>query len=507
MKILHKTLILYLVLAVFPVFVAGFIATSKIKASLEDVVTANLTAVASSRAKAVTALADHHKQQVAIIAQQSALVKNLQAFLQDGLEGRQQYLNQFLVKVAADVADYESLTILSGQGKVVASTKTQTLGADYSTQSFLAGKKTWAFQPFWEQERLKIYLAKAITLHDKRIGTMLVVAKGNGLQQIMADHAGLGQTGDVLLVENDLHGGVIFITGTRDRLDEPLRQLVEPEQVSEAMKASLAGARHGLFSVKDFKGQPVLAVVGKVGGTEWGVVAKMNQQEVYASVGSMWLVVLLLMVVAALVAGAFAYVQAGKVTKSLDNLVHLAELIGQGELDQHMEVVGNDEMAEVAKAINSMVNRLRRSDWQQTMQLGELDLEVQQRRENESKLYDNHKLTDLAMKMARLGLWQVNLIDERVYLSAIMRQIYGIEAKDISLEESFAYVAEGEQQQVRQAYEQAIAGNFKPYSFQVCPAGGGVRQIHTLGIILLKDKQGNAVRAVGVSQDASGKLG
>lgn len=502
MKILPKTMIQYLLLVVVTLLVVGLLATSTMKSGLRQQTISTLTAVRNSRVDALNAWGNQQKQQIGLIAQQAVLIANLKAFLQTGLEVRQRYLNQLLRENVAEISEYESFSILSGQGRVVASTEKQILGADYSQQSFVGDQASWAIEPFMDKGQLKIYLVKDITWNGKKLATMLVVGKGQVVQRIINDNSGLGQTGEVLLVQSDQHDGVIFISTGRDRQAEPLRQLVEPEQISPAIQAALSGKDVVFGATSDYLGQDVIAVAGGVPGPSgWGMVVKISTGEAFGPLQKLWWFILGAAVLMALGAVALAYANTVRMTRAFRDLLNLLNALGQGELDQHLQVQGQDELAEVAKAFNSMINCLRRSDWQQSMQMGELDSEVQQRRVQEAKLHDHHKLTDFAMKIAHLGIWQVDIGEERVYLSAVLQHIYGVAARDISLEENFALVAEDERGQARAFYESALKGENTTFTYRVMRADGTTRQLSALGVVVLKDKNGKAVRLVGVSQE------
>lgn len=68
----------------------------------------------------------------------------------------------------------------------------------------------------------------------------------------------------------------------------------------------------------------------------------------------------LLSVVIALMAGLLSFVTASFITKPLKTLMKFVQKITNGQLDQKVDVVGNDEIAELGNAFNHMTEQLQR---------------------------------------------------------------------------------------------------------------------------------------------------
>lgn len=499
MKIMPKIVLVFLAATLLPALVVGLVTLVSFKSSLTDQNLQQLASVAASRRQTVEALAQQYRQQLDIMARQALLLENLAAFLEKGEESRQQLLNGHLQQLAAGPVAYDEMTILSKTGRAVASTQLQKLGVDYSGQGFLAGGREWALQPFLDQEQLKLYLVVGIDRGEERLGALLAVVSGKELAAVMASRQGLTASGEAMLLgRNDLKQ-LVFVTPSRSTPDEALRQLAEPEKASAMMEAALAGQKEVFASGRDYLGQPVLAVSEPVAVNGWGIVVKVDQAEAMTAYRSLrgWLLPLLLLLAGG--AAGLAWRLSKRISQQLADYGHVVELVGQGTLDQHVKVSGKDEFAELAKTVNSMVNRLRRADWQQSQQVSELDNEMQLRRQQESRLYDNHKLTELAMKMAKIGFWQVDLQGEKLYASPVMRQLINCQDKELSLADLYVKVADEQRSEVEGLFRQALAGDFKPFDFTLTD-NGKERKVLTLGVVLLKDKEGKAVRALGVCQ-------
>jgi len=89
-------------------------------------------------------------------------------------------------------------------------------------------------------------------------------------------------TGESLLVRNE-GGAVVFLNELRHRRDTALnlRLPVEAKELPAAM--ALRGVK-GIVRGEDYRGVPVLASVQRVPGTDWGLVVKMDEAEIYAPI-------------------------------------------------------------------------------------------------------------------------------------------------------------------------------------------------------------------------------
>lgn len=90
------------------------------------------------------------------------------------------------------------------------------------------------------------------------------------------------------------------------------------------------------------------------------VILTANIESVYAPVDDMRKQVYLIALIVGLLIGVLSFVMASFITKPLKSLMKVVQKMTMGQMEQKVEVVGKDEIAELGNAFNHMVEQLQR---------------------------------------------------------------------------------------------------------------------------------------------------
>lgn len=161
--------------------------------------------------------------------------------------------------------------------------------------------------------------------------------------------------------------------------------LTSAAQVPAGVGERLAGSRHATSSVRfDLGGTPVIAAFGALDGSDRRyatLVAVTSLSDVRdaerGAVGAVAVAVL----AAAVLLGALVHVLMGSITRPLAALAGLAAELGKGRRDIQIPVSGNDELADLARALNEMVRRIgqyeaKLADQSRLSALGEMSARI-----------------------------------------------------------------------------------------------------------------------------------
>lgn len=91
-----------------------------------------------------------------------------------------------------------------------------------------------------------------------------------------------------------------------------------------------------------------------------GVILVASIEDVFSPIKDLKAQVSLLSLVIALIAGLLSFATSSFITKPLKTLMRFVQKITNGQLDQKVNVVGNDEIAELGNAFNHMAEQLQR---------------------------------------------------------------------------------------------------------------------------------------------------
>lgn len=218
------------------------------------------------------------------------------------------------------------------------------------------------------------FIASPIFDGGEKIGVAIFQMPVDRILAVMNQRAGLGETGETILVGPD------FQMRSDSHRDPEGRSLAnsfrKPETgkvESDAVKAALRG-ESGTTVAVDYVGNEAVQAYGPVDllGIQWCLTAKMDTAEAFATVetmhaaadtavnGVLWSsLAVFAVVLVCLLAAAYFITRAlvKPIQSTVDMLQEVAE--GEGDLTKRLEVNGKDEVAELATWFNVFIERIQ----------------------------------------------------------------------------------------------------------------------------------------------------
>lgn len=189
---------------------------------------------------------------------------------------------------------------------------------------------------------------------------------------------------------------------------------------------------------------------------------------------------------------AFAYIHR-RIATSISLLAGTVEQIRSGKTYLRVSVKREDEVGALAAAINRLLDT-------QAEALSRIDEQRQQLRQQSEILV-------IAGEIAKVGGWSVNLEDDRVVWSDMVKQIHGVpESYSPSPENAIQFYAKEDQPRIRDAF-MACVNDAVPYDLrlQIVDNGGRNRWVRTAGIPV-RNERGQVVGVQGAFQDISEQI-
>ncbi len=116
---------------------------------------------------------------------------------------------------------------------------------------------------------------------SRPIGVIVIrVNAGAELARMIGSWPIPSESAETLLARRE-NGAVVFLSALRHRAEDT-RDLHFPADDPDLPAAMAARGEIGVYEGIDYRGVRVLAAIGSVPGTPWGLVAKVDQQEIYA---------------------------------------------------------------------------------------------------------------------------------------------------------------------------------------------------------------------------------
>ena len=203
------------------------------------------------------------------------------------------------------------------------------------------------------------FISKAIYDGDEKIGVAIFQMPIDKIAAIMGERTGMGESGETYAVGSDklLRNDSRFIP---DTMMNP-EYVIDTEAVQEAFKGNT-----GLKVIDDYRGLPVLSawspvtiyegVPGRADAITWALMSEIDDAEVrgplsflnVARSGLGWIIG------AILGGGLLIWFVARGITNQAASIKDMLGNVGIGILDARAEKITNDELGEVAEALNAM---------------------------------------------------------------------------------------------------------------------------------------------------------
>jgi tubulin-specific chaperone A len=195
-------------------------------------------------------------------------------------------------------------------------------------------------------------------------GVVVVEFSRDALNEIVQRREGMGETGETYLIaehDGDLEFRSTMLTMGQGRyvIGEPLDN--PPEYWMDALETEVTG--QGVYT--DSEGTKVLIVYDSMDvlGQDWAIISKIDYAEVARPADKLRLSIVggSALLLAAVVLAAIYF--ARSITRPLVRDVEFAKAVAAGDLDVHLELDQQDELGDLAHALNAMAVYLRREDW------------------------------------------------------------------------------------------------------------------------------------------------
>jgi methyl-accepting chemotaxis protein len=198
------------------------------------------------------------------------------------------------------------------------------------------------------------FIASPVFKDGEKIGVLIFQMPIDRITEVLSQRTGMGETGEVYLV------GADGLMRSNSRFEEGTTILSKRIETLGVQRA-LAGET-GSASFADYRGVPVLSAYSpvEIDGVEWAILAEIDAAEAFAAVSRLgWFMLALTLLTAVLVSIAAAW-NARRLAAPIVQASGVAANITRGSLDNRIEATGNDESAELLRALDAMQQDLKR---------------------------------------------------------------------------------------------------------------------------------------------------
>jgi signal transduction histidine kinase len=341
-RLLTRLLVSHIFLVTAPLFVTGNILTDTAQQAIESTILERNLEFARRSTLQIESTIEKARDILRLNAQQPVFY------------GQDRVNKELLIKsMVNEFPIFKKIMILDVGGRVLASTSYEISGDPVTTNGampVLLGGQTHISEVYVSQEKLPLMnLAEAIRLHNEVIGVLWAVVDLTAMWALV-DNNVVGEYGEAFIFRAD--GQYIAHS---DRRKVYTRSHFEEQDIIQAVAANKRA--HKIYVNRE--GSEMIAAYAPMSNLKWGVVIQQPTSEAFASARKMRLQILLLIFSSSVVAALLAFFYTRQIVKPVQHLVSGIDRIATGELRQRIQLVGKDEIGQLAERFNTMAARLQ----------------------------------------------------------------------------------------------------------------------------------------------------
>ena len=359
-----KLLVFSLIISVIPITTITTIYYFKAGNAFKRQILGALTAVAEARKAHVLELMEAEKVRTIDFSSDGFIRESLQT-INDGGNLKDQAvidLNRHLSENKMPLDTYiTSIQVTDKDGRVVSSTNEAVIGHNIFDRDIFKNAADEVYAGLYvshahssdpRSKKQHIDISAPITAGDDRELLGLIINEYDLvlLSKIATNRTGLGETGEVYLVNRD----GLMLTESRFMEDSSLKQVVDTEPVRR-----IAGDGKGMAGVyPDYRGVPVVGASVYLPGYGWTLLAEIDKAEALVPLEMLRETALTVVVIGAGAAAAIGIIFAIFIARPINKLKDITERFAAGDLSVRAEIERDDEIGLLAGSFNTMAEAL-----------------------------------------------------------------------------------------------------------------------------------------------------
>lgn len=449
MRIFSRLLLLFLLVSMVPLALFSYFNLQQDEETLRAEALGRVSTLADKKMIQVKSYLTERERNVRFLAQSPRVVADIELLSDEyGARAGGVYLRedarvrQYFDRYVDESGVFRNIYLITPQGEIIYAQKHE---SDFATNlqngPWRATPLADAFrdavstlepmisrQDFYLPSKApSIFITSPVIADGKFIG-VLAAQLGNDLfNKVASDSGGLGASGEAVFARKD---GEDMLMTTPLRYRPGGREILRLN-LEKNKEIPMVGALFGTSGEavkKDYRDKEVVSAWRHLPELDWGMVVKLDGDEVFASVYRQrtWVLEALLLMVC--VSGLLAFLFARQISRPLEVLAKTVGEMAEGNLDQRADESAFGELGLFARSFNRMTGRLQRLYQtlearieERTRELSasneQLQEEIVEREHIESALRDNQaelqrkqEMLIETEKLGRIGSWEMDAV-------------------------------------------------------------------------------------------------
>ncbi len=380
LRIGTKFILWFLLIALVPLGIATYISYTTARRVLEREATAGLLAIADHKAYQVAVFLEEKIKSADTLSHMSDTVYAMESFsdaykscgIASPMYGEVEDEYRPFLTYYQKSSGFDNLFLINPAGDIVFSVEgskrrkslyeAALFGGSELSKAFIEAKENskvsisdFEYSP--ELKRGLLYIAAPVFKGPELIGVVVLQMSNLGVYPIVQDYSNLGQTGETMIVAT-LDGKPVFINPLRSDPAAAFKKEISHKSKSGRIIQKCLRGQKGVGIYTHYRGRKALTVWRYLPAFRWGLIVKMDTDEIFSSARELRRMLLLISVVLFLLVTIMAVAAAHTISSPIRTLTITSSAIAGGNLSARAKVAADDEIGELADAFNRMADNL-----------------------------------------------------------------------------------------------------------------------------------------------------
>lgn len=424
MTIKTKIILSLMIAAILPLFIVSSFSYLNARNELQRISLSNLEVVANMQVDKIEEFFKHLKLDIVIaqdyynIQSNLPVVSELAKDRNNPLYKKAKEMLDSQLKSFQRVSGFDDVMLLNTDGLTVYASDKEHEASDLDNplpdpgnKAFENGKKGIYFSDIFrnwsEGNDYSMVLTAPLKDFDGNLtGVIAFEIDMDPIYELIHDFTGMGETGETLIGKR-VGDHALFLNPLRHDSDAALsRTAVFGTNTAFPIQEAVNGKSGSSVDEMDYRDVKVLAAWRYIPSMDWGLVAKIDIGEAFASIKKLRNFTITIGCGALMLAALFAVIIVRSITRPLNRLQEGILIIGDGNLDYKVGNGSRDEVGVLSKAFDQMTQKIK----EVTASRDEVDLEIVRREQSETALRESEARTRAIVDSAIDG---IITIDER----------------------------------------------------------------------------------------------
>jgi PAS domain S-box-containing protein len=355
-------IIILILLSIAPLFVSHTLIFLQ-EEVINNNTTKQLNAIANIQHKRIQQYINNKRESVRLISANTQLKNSIIRTPQKTNSDRN--ITNIVNDIFAATSDIENIIIYSVKKNILYSTVDNALLSHYqlSNPHYEFKDNTLNIEVHQKKEQsITIEIVEPLLSKSNIIGYISVEFSANELISILNDYNGLGNTGEIILAAKNDMGHTQFLTPTRHNSNFPLSFTVDKNNQSHPITYAMNGKSAILKGYVDYRHVPVLAISRFIPETHWGMIVKIDYDEVFHQHNNLKTVAIIFTLIFLIIIIVIATYLSRKLPDPIYTLENITDLIKEGDAQIKTPHSFSYEIDKLGNAFNSMMSLLPHSE-------------------------------------------------------------------------------------------------------------------------------------------------